>query len=339
MGLPGVTMAGLDSDVPLHGGVVRVRHPSQGLGPRPGDRHNGLSRFFQALGISVTAGRAFTSDEASHALPVAVISEALAARFWPGRDVLGRSIETTGSAVPLTIVGVVRDTSSASLWREKEMAVYRTVGSGSMRSLSVVVKTSGDVQQLSRALRARAHTLDRRVRIRSCPAIQSPPALDSAVASGRCRRRGARIDRTASRVGGDLRRARVDRGRDRTRQIGHLDGARGRPPRRHPDHCCETSLHRRNRARAWPRGRCCRWTRHRPIRVRRQPGGSPDLHIRAARFSPLSLSPRAICRLGVHRVSSRWRRFSTTVTVPPGSNDDGSRLSPRVSDAAEKPRR
>ena len=61
-----------------------------------------------------------------------MISEALAARFWPGRDVLGRSIETTGSAVPLTIVGVVRDTSSASLSREKEMAVYRPVGSGSM---------------------------------------------------------------------------------------------------------------------------------------------------------------------------------------------------------------
>ena len=172
----------------------------------------------------------------------------------------------------------------------------------------MVVKTSGDVQQLSRALRARAHTLDRRVRIEAAPLSNLLQALDSAVASGRCRRRGARLDRAASRASWESTACSRILVRYRTSHR-HPDGARGKPPQRHPDDCSRDEPHRRDRARAWPRGRSRRWMRHRPIRVRRQSGGSPDLHIRAAVFSPLSLSPRAICRLGVHRVSSRWRRF------------------------------
>ena len=71
MGLPGVTTARLTSHVPLHGGVVRSDTRPEGLGaPVPVTVTTVSPEYFQALGISVTAGRVFTSDEARHALPV-----------------------------------------------------------------------------------------------------------------------------------------------------------------------------------------------------------------------------------------------------------------------------
>ena len=148
-------------------GPKRAPKASRRRRPRPSPLS--LPRYFAALGVSVTAGRLFTSEESAHGLPAAIVSEALAARFWPGRTALGRSIQISGAQVPLTIVGIVRDTSSSSLWREKEMAVYRTMRAADARSVSVLVRSSGDVQALSRALRARASTLDRRVRFEAAP--------------------------------------------------------------------------------------------------------------------------------------------------------------------------
>jgi len=48
--------------------------------------------YFGLLRISVVRGRVFTAEEAKAGAGVAVISEATARRFWPGRDALGESI-------------------------------------------------------------------------------------------------------------------------------------------------------------------------------------------------------------------------------------------------------
>src|SRR5206468_1540279 len=77
--------------------------------------------YFGVLGIPIIAGRTFSDDETQQTVPVAVISEGLAARFWHTKDVLGRRLTIEAVPFPVTIVGVVRDTSSTSLWREKEM--------------------------------------------------------------------------------------------------------------------------------------------------------------------------------------------------------------------------
>src|SRR5262249_6626893 len=64
--------------------------------------------YFATLGIPVVSGREFTRADDEGAAPVAVVNEAMAARFWPGADALGRRLLVDGR--PVRIVGVARTT-------------------------------------------------------------------------------------------------------------------------------------------------------------------------------------------------------------------------------------
>jgi predicted permease len=68
--------------------------------------------FFEALGIPILEGRAFTSDDVSGSAPVVIISRAAADAWWPGESALGRRIRIGGPASGepwLRVVGVVGD--------------------------------------------------------------------------------------------------------------------------------------------------------------------------------------------------------------------------------------
>jgi putative ABC transport system permease protein len=65
---------------------------------------------FSILGIRPIEGRLFTPDEERSGAPVAVISESVARRFWPGQSAVGQVLQQRGQAPrPVTVVGVVRD--------------------------------------------------------------------------------------------------------------------------------------------------------------------------------------------------------------------------------------
>jgi putative ABC transport system permease protein len=117
----------------------------------------------------VTKGRTFSAAEDMAGVPVAIISEGLAARFWPGVDPIGRKLDAGTVQIPLTIVGVVRDTSNASLWREKELSLYLPHGLGDARDLHLIVRANGDPQALANLLRLRAHAVDAGVRFTVTP--------------------------------------------------------------------------------------------------------------------------------------------------------------------------
>jgi putative ABC transport system permease protein len=72
--------------------------------------------YFAALAIPLRSGRDFTRADATSAPPVAVVSETLASRLWPGQSPLGRRIravvQTQGGSTPgpwRTVVGVAGD--------------------------------------------------------------------------------------------------------------------------------------------------------------------------------------------------------------------------------------
>jgi putative ABC transport system permease protein len=66
--------------------------------------------FFETFSVRVLRGRAITTADRLESAPVAVVSEALARRYFPGTDAIGQRIRfagTTGDAGWLTIVGVM----------------------------------------------------------------------------------------------------------------------------------------------------------------------------------------------------------------------------------------
>src|SRR5690606_20678007 len=64
--------------------------------------------YFGTLGLGMIAGRGIeAADREPGAVPVAVVNETLAARWWPGEDALGRELRTSWDGPPIRVVGVV----------------------------------------------------------------------------------------------------------------------------------------------------------------------------------------------------------------------------------------
>ncbi len=82
--------------------------PNQGS---PGALYNLISAdYLQTMQIPLLSGRAFTNADDEHGQYVAMISEAMAKKFWPNADPIGRRFQMLSeSKNPLTVIGVVGD--------------------------------------------------------------------------------------------------------------------------------------------------------------------------------------------------------------------------------------
>ncbi|HET9284963.1 MAG TPA: ABC transporter permease [Candidatus Angelobacter sp.] len=105
--------------------------------------------YFHTMGIPLVRGRLFDDRDSSDAPHVAVISESLARKKWPGQDPLGRMIEfgnMDGDPRLMTIVGVVGDVREESLEKPPHPTIYVNYRQRPQRtgSFSMVVRTTGD---------------------------------------------------------------------------------------------------------------------------------------------------------------------------------------------------
>jgi putative ABC transport system permease protein len=113
-----------------------------------------VPNFFDALGIPVLAGRAFTSDDRDGAPLVAIVSEALARRDWPGESPIGRRVRYQGAL--RTVVGIAGDTKTNSLSKENLATIYTPFAQRSQR-LTLMIRTRGDPAALVPAIRNALH--------------------------------------------------------------------------------------------------------------------------------------------------------------------------------------
>src|SRR5206468_1032228 len=85
--LPGVTSAGLGSVVPFSGGSSTAGFDIEGFDGDPELVHGAPiaadAGYFQTLRIPLIQGRCFTGHDDASGLPVAIVDEKLARRFWP----------------------------------------------------------------------------------------------------------------------------------------------------------------------------------------------------------------------------------------------------------------
>ena len=85
-------------------------------------------RFFETLGIPLIAGRDLQLSDDAGSRPVAVISQSLASRYFPGRPAVGAQLQS--DAVVAEIVGVAKDVPYEGVRREREQVVYRPYSQG-----------------------------------------------------------------------------------------------------------------------------------------------------------------------------------------------------------------
>ncbi len=113
---PGVSAAGITTSNPLGPGtwwapVIIPGQEESTAGMSNLVNHRLVtSEFFRAMGIPLRRGRLFTEDDNENSAPVAVVSEKLAKKFWPGADAIGQRIRINRTGQPwITVVGVVAD--------------------------------------------------------------------------------------------------------------------------------------------------------------------------------------------------------------------------------------
>ncbi|HYP05886.1 MAG TPA: ABC transporter permease [Bryobacteraceae bacterium] len=119
------------------------------------------SGYFAASGTALRAGRFFTDHES---LPVAVISESLAAHLWRGQSlasILGRSLRHGNvTSKPLLVVGIVQDVRSSGDAREPAPIMYRPDDQWTSGAMSLVIQTDGEPAVLAAAVRAVIRKMD-----------------------------------------------------------------------------------------------------------------------------------------------------------------------------------
>jgi putative ABC transport system permease protein len=121
--LPGVRAAGFTQLVPLQPWGWEGDFAIRGR-PAPADERlvTGLRYvtpgYFDALGIPVVRGRALGAQDVEGAPRAVVVNEALARRYFPGEDPVGRELDRG------TIVGVVGDVRQVRLDRPAEPELY-----------------------------------------------------------------------------------------------------------------------------------------------------------------------------------------------------------------------
>ncbi len=118
--------------------------------------------YFSTLGLRLAAGRTFTETETTEAAKVVIVSESAARHLWPGKNPLGRRLETVHPdrggtpALRYTVVGVVQDARLTSLSEVDDIDLFFP------RPATAVwlVRTQGKPEVLIHPIFAELGTLD-----------------------------------------------------------------------------------------------------------------------------------------------------------------------------------
>jgi macrolide transport system ATP-binding/permease protein len=150
--LPGVVSVGTARTIPLGNSFSDTYVSARGKGRRVS--YNSISpEFFDTLGIAITAGRAFTQQEAKASLtkraPVAIVSGALARSLWPGESAVGQQLRMgpNGQAPVYEVVGVAADVRSVYLWSRDTLCVYLLASisdESDRQGTKIFVRTAGN---------------------------------------------------------------------------------------------------------------------------------------------------------------------------------------------------
>ena len=122
--------------------------------------------YFRAMGIPLLEGRFFDATDDSGSVRVTLVNRAMADRFWPGQDPIGKRFKAKSMEwrdTPwLTVVGVVGNVRHWGLEQDapvEHYVVYRQRPEFTL-AMAVVVRARGNVSTLFPSVRGRIHDLD-----------------------------------------------------------------------------------------------------------------------------------------------------------------------------------
>ena len=165
--LPGLETVGLITNMPLDVMSNGIDFTVDGQPPPPGrDAHRAErasvdTAFFEAASIPILRGRPFRQTDDRDTRPVAIVSEAMARRFWPDGDAVGRILRRVGpEGRDLSIVGVAADIKVDSLGEVPAWHVYLPYTQTENFLVHFVARTSREAEPAALAMATAGRAMD-----------------------------------------------------------------------------------------------------------------------------------------------------------------------------------
>jgi putative ABC transport system permease protein len=162
--LPGVKSAAISAALPL--APIRITpilpegQPEVPLAQRPFIIIEAASpRFLETMHIPLRAGRAFSDADNAQAPKVVIINQALARRFWPDQNPIGKHI-VVGRQTPAEVIGVAADVRNTGIAQEPQPQLYLPFPQLPWPNMNLFVRSSLDPQSLVRVVRAQISAID-----------------------------------------------------------------------------------------------------------------------------------------------------------------------------------
>src|SRR6266853_1123362 len=144
--------------------LIRGQETPSGV-PIPSAEYRVVSGdLFSALRIPIRLGRGFHEHDLPDSLPVAIVNETMARRYWPGENPIGKQLRLGGppSMFPwLTVVGVAGDVRYGEVEAAPEPTIYQCLDQTRGPSLSVVVRSDGNPMGALGLIRSQIREVDR----------------------------------------------------------------------------------------------------------------------------------------------------------------------------------
>jgi putative ABC transport system permease protein len=170
--VPGVEAAGTSHFLPL-GRIIPATGFWRADRARPAHGEESITEvlvvmpgYFASLNIPLMRGRVFTEQDRSSAPLAVIVNETLARQFYPNENPIGKRLSIQWDRKePYEIVGVVGDVRQAALSKDPKPGVFLSNLQVPTGPLNLVVRTHGNPKQLTIAIQAKIHSLDREVPI------------------------------------------------------------------------------------------------------------------------------------------------------------------------------
>ena len=164
--IPGVISAAIASARPFAWGFMRSVFV-EGQEPSRGGR--GIltivgtvsPKYFETMSIPFVRGRNFTEADRENTPPVVVINEAMANRFWPNQDAVGKRFRFFSDDVSQEVIGVVKDSTVQNIGEDPRPVAYQSLLQDFPSQVTLHVRTAGDPSGLLTTAQREVHALDR----------------------------------------------------------------------------------------------------------------------------------------------------------------------------------
>jgi putative ABC transport system permease protein len=169
--LPGVKSAAVTTNLPLYkqGNSIGIEIEGRPA-PEPGKELIVATRvisprYFSTMGIQLLQGREISGQDKADSPAVAVISETMARRYWPGEDPIGKRISPGKPESPddwITIIGVVKDVRQFELEANPKPQMYLSYEqAGFFEPNDLVVSTNADPLSMAAMVRNAVWEIDK----------------------------------------------------------------------------------------------------------------------------------------------------------------------------------